>query len=67
MSAAETTSKKKPQDLVKKNMQAVVEKKNWAVPETAFHDFRTPYKAAARDALSRAQQELATEEIEQKF
>ena len=35
-------------------------------PETAANDFKIDYKAAARDALNRVQQELATREIEQK-
>ena len=34
-------------------------------PGTAANDFKIDYKAAARDALNRVQQELATIEIDQ--
>ena len=35
-------------------------------PVTAADDFKIDYRAAAKDALNRAQQELVTKEIEQK-
>ena len=35
-------------------------------PVTAVDDFKVDYRAAARDALKRVQQELVTKEIEQK-
>ena len=35
-------------------------------PVTAANDFKINYRAAARDALNRVQQELVTKEIEQK-
>ena len=47
-------------------MQAVREETCEPEPVTAADDFKIDYKAAARDALNRMQQELVTEEIEQK-
>ena len=47
-------------------MQAVTEETCEPEPVTAADDFKIDYKAAARDALNRMQQELVTEEIEQK-
>ena len=47
-------------------MQTVLEKTNEPEPETAANDFKIDNKEAARDALNRAQQELATREIEEK-
>ena len=47
-------------------MQAVTEKAREPEPATAADDFKIDYKAAARDALNRVQQELVTKEIEQK-
>ena len=47
-------------------MQAVIEETREPEPATAAHDFKIDYKAAARDALNRVQQELVTKEIEQK-
>ena len=47
-------------------MQAVIEETRESEPATAAHDFKIDYKAAARDALNRVQQELVTKEIEQK-
>ena len=48
-----------------KKMQAVLAKRSVSDPETAAKDFKIDYKAAARGALNRAQQELATREVEQ--
>ena len=47
-------------------MQAVTEETRAPEPATAADDFKIDYKAAARDALSRVQQELVMKEIEQK-
>ena len=45
----------------------VIEETREPEPATAAHDFKVDYKAAARDALNRVQQELVTKEIEQKM
>ena len=66
MSKAEAWRKEKPQKLATKKMQTVLEETNEPEPETAANDFKIDYKAAARDALNRVQQELATREIETK-
>ena len=66
MSEAEARRKEKPQKLATKKMQAVTEETCEQEPVTAADDFKTDYRAAARDALNRVQQELATKEIEQK-
>ena len=65
LSEAEARRKDKP--LATKKMQAVI--KETCEPETvtAVDDFKIDYKAAARDALNRVQQELVTKEIEQKM
>ena len=47
-------------------MQAVTEETCEPEPVTAADDFKIDYRAAARDALNRVQQELVTKEIEQK-
>ena len=47
-------------------MQAVTEETCEPEPVTAAADFKIDYRAAARDALNRVQQELETKEIEQK-
>ena len=47
-------------------MQAVTEETREPEPATAADDFKIDYRAAARDALNRVQQELVTKEIEQK-
>ena len=47
-------------------MQAVTEEICEPGPVTAPDDFKIDYRAAARDALNRVQQELVTKEIEQK-
>ena len=47
-------------------MQAVTEEARETEPATAADDFKIDYKAAAKDALNRVQQELVTKEIEQK-
>ena len=47
-------------------MQAVTEQMREPEPVTAADDFKFDYRAAARDALNRVQQDLVTMEIEQK-
>ena len=47
-------------------MQAVTEETCEPERVTAADDFKTDYRAEARDALNRVQQELVTKEIEQK-
>ena len=66
LSESEARRKDKPQELAAKKMQAVIEETREPEPATAAHDFKIDYKAAARDALNRVQQELVTKEIEQK-
>ena len=46
-------------------MQAVTEEAREPEPATAADDFKIDYRAAARDAINRVQQELVTKEIEQ--
>ena len=58
--------RKKTQELATKKMQAVTEDTCEQEPVTAVDDFKIDYRAAARDALNRVQQELVTKEIEQK-
>ena len=45
-------------------MQAVTEETCEPEPVTAANDFKIDYRAAARDALNRVQQELVTKETE---
>ena len=66
LSEAEARRKEKPQELATKNMQAVTEEIREPEPVTAVVDFKIVYRAAARDAPYRVQQELVTKEIEQK-
>ena len=66
MSEAEARRKEKPQELATKKMQAVTEETCEPEPVTAVDEFKIDYRAAARDALNRVQQELVTKEIEQK-
>ena len=66
LSEAEARRKEKPQELVTKKMQAVTEEIREPEPVTAVDDFKIDFRAAARDALNRVQQELVTKEIEQK-
>ena len=66
LSEAEARRKEKPQELATKKMQAVTEETGEPEPVTAADDFKIDYRAAARDALNRVQQELVTKEIEQK-
>ena len=61
MSEAEARRKEKPQEL------AVTEEICEPKPVTAADDLKIGYRAAARDALNRVQQELVTKEIEQKL
>ena len=66
LSEAEARRKENPQELATKKMQAVTEEKCEPEPVTAAGDFKIDYRAAAKDALNRVQQELVTKEIEQK-
>ena len=66
LSEAEARRKDKPQELAAKKMQAVTEETREPEPAFAADDFKINYRAAARDALNRVQQELVTKEIEQK-
>ena len=66
LSEADARRKEKPQELATEKMQAVTEETWEAEPVTAADDFKIKYRAAARDALNRVQQELVTKEIEQK-
>ena len=47
-------------------MQAITEEMSEPQPMTLADDFKIDYRAPARDALNRVQQELVTKEIEQK-
>ena len=60
LSEAEARRKDKPQELAAKKMQAVTGETREPEPATAAEDFKIDYKAAARDALNRVQQELVT-------
>ena len=66
LSEAEARRKDKPQELATKKMQAVIEMTCEPEPVTAADDFKIDYRAAAKDALNKVQQELVTIEIEQK-
>ena len=66
LSEAEVRRKEKQQELATKMMQAVTEEIRKPEPVTAADDFQIDYKAAARDASYRVQQELVTKKIEQK-
>ena len=66
LSEAVARRKEKPQELSTKKMQAVTEERCEPEPVTATDDFKIDYRAAARDALNRVQQEMVTKEIEQK-
>ena len=66
LSEAEARRKDKPQELTTKKMQAVTEETCEPEHATAADDFKIDYRAAARDAISRVQQEVVTKEIEQK-
>ena len=66
LSEAEARRKDKPQELAAKKMQAVTEETREPEPATAADGFKIDYKAAARDALNRVQQEFVMKEIEQK-
>ena len=65
LSEAEARRKGKPQELATNKMQAVTEETCEPEPVTAADDFKIDYRAAARVALNRVQQELVTKEIEQ--
>ena len=66
LTEAEARRKDKPQELAAEKMQAVTEETREPEPATAADGFKIDYKAAARDALNRVQQESVTKEIEQK-
>ena len=66
LSEAEACRKEKPQELATKKMQAVTEEMSEPEPVTSADDFKIDYRAAARDALNRVQQELVKKEIEPK-
>ena len=66
LSEADARRKEKPQELATKKMQAVTEETCEPEPLTAVDYFKVDYRAAARDALNRVQQELVTKEIDQK-
>ena len=66
LSEADARRKEKPQELATKKMRAVTEETFDLEPVTAADDFKDDYRAVARDALNRVQQELVTKEIEQK-
>ena len=66
LSEAEARRKKKPQELATKKMQAVTEERCEPEQVTTADDFKIDYRAFARDALNRVQQEFVTKEIEQK-
>ena len=65
LSDAEARRKEKPQELATKKMQAVPEEIREPEPVTEADDFKIDYRAAARDALSRVQQQFVTKKIEQ--
>ena len=60
LSEAEARRKEKLQELATKKMQAVTEEIREPEPVTAADDFKIDYRASARDALNRVQQELVT-------
>ena len=66
LSEAEAHRKEKQQELATKKMLAVTEEIREPEPVNAADDFKIDNRAAARDALNRVQQELVTNEIEQK-
>ena len=66
LSEAEARRKDRPQELATKKMQAVTEEICEPEPVAAADDFKIDYRAAARGALNRVQQELVTKENEQK-
>ena len=66
LSEADARRKDKPQELATKKMLAVTEETREPEPVTTADDFKFDYRAAARDALNRVQQELVTKELEQK-
>ena len=61
---AEARRKEKPQELATKKMQAVTEEMREPEPVTAEDDFKIDYRAAARNALNKVQEELVTKEID---
>ena len=66
LSEMEAHRKGKPQELATKRMQAVIKEMRESESVTVADDFKIDYRAAARDALVRVQQELVTKEMEQK-
>ena len=65
LSEAEARKKEKPEDLATKKMQTVTEEIREPEPVTVADDSKIDYRAAAKGALNRVQQELVTKEIEQ--
>ena len=65
MSEVEARRKEKPQELAMKKMQVVTVEVFETETGTTANDFKIDYKAAARDTLSRVQQELSTRETAQ--
>ena len=65
LSKVEARRKEKPQELAKK-MQAITEEMREPESVTAADESKIDYRADARDALNRVQQELVTKEIKQK-
>ena len=63
LSEAEARRNEKPQELASKKMQAVTEELHEPEPVIVADDFKIDYRAAARDALNRVQEELLTKEI----
>ena len=66
LSEAEARRKEKPQELATKKMQAVTEETCEPEPVTVADDFKIDYRAAVRDTPNKVQQEVVTNEIEQK-
>ena len=60
LSEAEARRKEKSQEMATKKIQAVTEEIREPEQVTAKDDFKIDYRAAARDALNRVQQELVT-------
>ena len=67
LSEAEARRKDKPQELATKKMQAVTEETCEPELVTVANDFKIDFRAAARNALNRVQQEPVTKEIERKM
>ena len=66
LNEAEARRKEKPQEVATKKKQSVTKEIREPEPVTVADDFKIDYRAAARDALNRTQQELVTKKIKQK-